>query len=124
MTLRFLLYSSTKEEIIEINLSKSYFSGFEISEGNTQIKCILTIENHSDKDVTISIKAHFTDDFKSGLVSDEYVIGKFDDTGKEYITIKAGEIIEYQEISFYSKNNGCDMKNDRLLPNLIIEEID
>lgn len=124
VAIRFFLFKSTQEGNVEIITSKSYLSGFEISEGNTQIKCVLTIENHSDEDVTISIKAHFTDDYKSGLVSDEDVIGKFDDTGEELIIIKAGETVEYKEISFFSKNNGCDTKNDRLLPSLSIEEID
>ena len=43
---------------------------------------------------------------------------------KEVITIKAGETIEYKGVAFYSKNNGSEIKSDRLLPDLTIEEIE
>ena len=116
-------FGKTQNEKIEIVVDKSYLSDFVVQDGETKISCILTFKNTSNEDITFSVKAHFTDDFESGLVSDEYVIGICDDTEEDVITIKAGEIIEYKEISFYSKNNGCETKNDRLLPDLTIEEV-
>lgn len=104
--------------------SKSNLKSFEITNGETRIMCELTLENKTDKDMTISVKAHFTDDYKSGLVSDEYIVGEWDETGEKSITIKAGETVKYAGISFYSTNNGCDTMSSRLLPDLIIDEIE
>lgn len=115
-------FGKTQNEKIEIVVDKSYLSDFVVQDGETKINCVLTFKNTSDKDITFSVKAHFTDDYESGLVSDEYVIGICDDTDEDVITIKAGETIEYKGISFSSKNNGCENKNDRLLPELTIEE--
>ena len=118
----FLSFGNLQKGSVEIVEDKSYLSDFVVQDGETKIDCVLTFKNTSDKDITFSVKAHFTDDFESGLVSDEYVIGISEDTGEAFITIKAGETIEYKGVVFCSKNNGCESKNDRLLPDLIIEE--
>lgn len=118
----FSAFGDSKKGNVEIVEDKSYLSDFVVQDGETKINCVLTFKNTSDKDISFSVKAHFTDDFESGLVSDEYVIGICEDTGDDVITIKAGETIEYKAIAFTSKNNGCENKNDRLLPELTIEE--
>ncbi|WP_022758729.1 hypothetical protein [Butyrivibrio fibrisolvens] len=118
----FLAFGDYEQGNVEIVEANSYLSDFVVQDGETKINCVLTFKNTSDKDITFSVKAHFTDDYESGLVSDEYVIGICDDTDEDVITIKAGETIEYKGISFSSKNNGCENKNERLLPELTIEE--
>lgn len=107
---------------VVINETESYFSDFTVVDGETCITCTLTLENKSKKDVSVSVKAHFTEDYKSGLVSDEYVTGKWSESGEETITIKAGETLSLANINFYSKNNGCEEKSDRLLPELTVVE--
>ena len=120
----FLTFGNSQKGSVEIVEDKSYLSDFVVQDGETRINCVLTFKNNSDKDITFSVKAHFTDDYESGLVSDEYVIGICEDTGEEIITIKAGETIEYKGVAFCSKNNGSEIKSDRLLPDLTIEEIE
>lgn len=120
----FLTLGNSQKGSVEIVEDNSYFSDFVVQDGETKINCVITFKNTSDKDITFLVKAHFTDDFESGLVSDEYVIGICEDTGEEFITIKAGETIEYKGVAFCSKNNGSEIKSDRLLPDLTIEEIE
>ena len=115
-------FTVKKEPEIEIIKDKSYFNDFEIVDGVTCIKCTITIRNNSDEDKIIGVSAKFDEDYESGLVSEEFIAGKWQPSGEEQLTVPANFTYENYEIYFYSQNNGCETKESRLLPELSILE--
>ena len=56
----FLTFGNSQKGSVEIIEDKSYLSDFVVQDGETRINCVLTFKNNSDKDITFSVKAHFT----------------------------------------------------------------
>ena len=108
----------TKVEVVK---NESWFSDFEIQNGETLIYCELTLKNNSNAPTTFSVKGVFDKDYESGLVSDKVVTGYFEDSGETSITLGPQEKVSNKRIVFKSKNNGCEIKQDRELPELRIE---
>ena len=114
---------TVKKTRIEISDKDSWFSDFEIVDGETRIQCALSVKNNSKEDITFSVNAIFDQDFESGLVSDKTVTGTWDNSGLADITLKAGQELTGEKITFTSKNNGCNTKQDRNLPKLEVREL-
>ena len=114
-----LFSCQTKE--IELNEEKSYFSDFKIENGKVYIYCTLFIENKSDTEKVISLKASFEKDVEIGLLKEALVSGYSLDESTQEFQLKKGE--NQFDVVFVGAYAGADKKHDRLLPDIEITEI-
>ena len=114
------LFSCQAKEI-ELNEEKSYFSDFKIENGKVYIYCTLFIENKSDTEKVISLKASFEKDVEIGLLKEALVSGYSLDESTQEFQLKKGE--NQLDVVFVGEYAGVDKKNDRLLPDIEITEI-
>ena len=114
------LFSCQAKEI-ELNEEKSYFSDFKIENGKVYIYCTLFIENKSDTEKVISLKASFEKDVEIGLLKEALVSGYSLDESTQEFQLKKGE--NQLDVVFVGESAGADQKHDRLLPDIEITEI-
>ena len=107
---------------IKLNEEKSYFSDFKIENDKVYIYCTLFIENKSDTEKVISLKASFEKDVEIGLLKEALVSGYSLDESTQEFQLKKGE--NQVDVVFVGEYAGVDKKNDRLLPNIEITEIE
>ena len=114
------LFSCQAKEI-ELNEEKSFFSDFKIENNKVYIYCTLFIENKSDTEKVISLKASFEKDVEIGLLKEALVSGYSLDESTQEFQLKKGE--NQLDVVFVGEYAGVDKKNDRLLPDIEITEI-
>ena len=114
------LFSCQVKEI-ELNEEKSFFSDFKIENNKVYIYCTLFIENKSDTEKVISLKASFEKDVEIGLLKEALVSGYSLDESTQEFQLKKGE--NQLDVVFVGEYAGVDKKNDRLLPDIEITEI-
>ena len=107
---------------IKLNEEKSYFSDFKIENDKVYIYCTLFIENKSDTEKVISLKASFEKDVENGLLKEVLVSGYSLDESTQEIKLQKGE--NQLDVAFIGKYAVGDKKHDRLLPNIEITEIE
>ena len=107
---------------IKLNEEKSYFSDFKIENDKVYIYCTLFIENKSDTEKVISLKASFEKDVELGLLKEALVSGYSLDKGTQEFKLQKGE--NQLDVVFIGKYAGADKKHDRLLPDIEITEIE
>ena len=115
-----LISCQTKD--IKLNEEKSYFSDFKIENDKVYIYCTLFIENKSDTEKVISLKASFEKDVENGLLKEALVSGYSLDESTQEFKLQKGE--NQLDVAFIGKHAGIDKKHDRLLPNIEITEIE
>ena len=106
---------------IKLNEEKSYFTDFKIENNKVYIYCTLFIENKSDTEKVISLKASFEKDVEIGLLKEALVSGYSLDESTQEFQLKKGE--NQLDVVFVGEYAGVDKKNDRLLPDIEITEI-
>ena len=112
---------SCQAKVIELNEEKSFFSDFKIENNKVYIYCTLFIENKSDTEKVISLKASFEKDVETGLLKEALVSGYSLDESTQEFQLKKGE--NQLDVVFVGEYAGVDKKNDRLLPDIEITEI-
>ena len=105
---------------IKLNEEKSFFSDFKIENNKVYIYCTLFIENKSDTEKVISLKASFEKDVEIGLLKEALVSGYSLDESTQEFQLKKGE--NQLAVVFVGEYAGVDKKNDRLLPDIEITE--
>ena len=100
---------------------KSFFSDFKIENNKVYIYCTLFIENKSDTEKVISLKASFEKDVETGLLKEALVSGYSLDESTQEFQLKKGE--NQLDVVFVGEYAGVDKKHDRLLPDIEIAEI-
>ena len=107
---------------IKLNEEKSYFSDFKIENDKVYIYCTLFIENKSDTEKVISLKASFEKDVENGLLKEPLVSGYSLDESTLEFQLQKGE--NQLDVVFVGEYAGADKKQDRLLPDIEITEIE
>ena len=115
-----LISCQTKD--IKLNEEKSYFSDFKIENDKVYIYCTLFIENKSDTEKVISLKASFEKDVENGLLKEALVSGYSLDESTQEFQLQKGE--NQLDVVFVGEYAGADKKQDRLLPDIEITEIE
>lgn len=114
-----LWFSDDTKENVYINESESYFNDFKVEGDKVHIICDITIENISNKDSKIKLKASFPDDVNSLLKQEElYGINIANQAGKFSIPANSQKMIQ---VDFIGDFAGTNVKHDRLLPKIAIE---
>ena len=107
---------------VQLNEEKSYYSDFKIENDKVYIYCTLFIENKSDTEKVISLKASFEKDFENGLLKEALVSCYLLDESTQKIRLQKGE--NQFDVVFIGEYAGADKKHDRLLPEIEITEIE
>ena len=113
---------SCQAKNVKLNEGKSYFSDFKIENDKVYIFCTLFIENKSDAEKVISLKASFEKDVENGLLKEVLVSGYSLDEGTQEFKLQKGE--NQLDVVFIGKYAGADKKYDKLLPDIEITEIE
>ena len=113
---------SCQAKNVKLNEGKSYFSDFKIENDKVYIYCTLFIENKSDTEKVISLKASFEKDVENGLLKEALVSGYSLDESTQEFQLQKGE--NQLDVVFIGKYAGADKKQDRLLPDIEITEIE
>ncbi len=82
----------------------------------------MILTNNAKESKYISIKGDFESDYNSGLIKTRILTGVDVETGYKTFLVPGDSQILF-EVSFTSKHNVANIKNDRLPPEIIIEEI-
>ena len=112
---------SCQAKDIKLDEEKSFFSDFKIENNKVYIYCTLFIENKSDTEKVISLKASFEKDVEIGLLKEALVSGYSLDESTQEFQLKKGE--NQLDVVFVGEYAGVDKKHDRLLPDIEITEI-
>jgi len=109
---------SCQSNDINLNKEKSFFSDFEIENDKVYIYCTLFLENQSNSQEVVEIKALFESDAKNGLLKEENLYGYTVDENSKTFTLEQGE--NQIDIVFIGEYAGTPEKADRLLPEIEI----
>ena len=105
---------------VNIVLDESHFSEFKIEDGKVLFICSITAENRTDRVTAFSVSAEADPaDVDSGLLKAREMTDK---ESKAYY-LQPNEKKTF-EIVFIGENNGGTVKNDKLLPLLIVKSLD
>ena len=120
LLLLFSFISCTAENVILVEDSSS-FVDFSVKDENVYIDCYITLKNNTNKQKTVYIKGDFTDDVEGRLLKDAelYV---YDGEKREFV-IEPNSETRF-DITFVGEFGGTNVKQDRLLPKITIEEKD
>ena len=113
---------SCQSKQIKLNEEKSYFSDYKIENDKVYIYYTLFIENKSDAEKDISLKASFEKDVENGLLKKALVSGYSLDEITQEFQLQKGE--NQVDVIFIGEYAGADKKHDRLLPDIEIAEIE
>lgn len=113
---------SCKSNDVKLNEEKSYFSNFKIENDKVYIYCTLYVENKSVSQKVVEIMALFENDAQNGLLKEDAAVGYSIDKGENKINLYNGE--NQIDIVFIGEYAGTPQKSDRLLPEIVITEIE
>lgn len=107
---------------VKIDKKQSFFSDFKVENEKVYIYCTLFIENLQDSQKTVELKATFEDDAKNGLLKNASLYGYATDKSTKNFKLHSGE--NKIEVVFIGDFAGTNKKQDRLLPDIEIIEIE
>ncbi len=112
---------SCKSNGIKLNEEKSFFSDVKIENDKVYIYCTLFLENHSNAQKVVEIKALLENDAKNGLLKEAKLYGYTVDENSKAFHLEQGE--NQIHIVFIGEYAGTPEKVDRRLPEIEIIEI-
>lgn len=115
-------FSSCEQNDIRLNEDKSFFSDFKIENDKVYLYCTLFVENSSETERTVTLKASFEADVKNGLLKEALTVGYSFAEGAEEFRLQKGE--NQIDVVFIGEHAGGDQKHDRRLPDIMIEELE
>ena len=115
-------FSSCEQNDIRLNEDKSFFSDFKIENDKVYLYCTLFVENLSETERTVILKASFEADVKNGLLKEALTVGYSFAEGAEEFRLQKGE--NQIDVVFIGEHAGGDQKHDRRLPDIMIEELE
>ena len=113
---------SCQSSYIKLDKEDSFFSDFKVEEDKVYIYCTLFIENQSDIEKNVVLKASLDNDAKNGLLKEAVIDGYSVDGSTKTFKLKAGE--NQIDVVFIGDYAGNEEKIDRLLPDIEIIEIE
>lgn len=106
-------------EACRVDYDNSYFSDFQIADGQVEFYCRLCIVNESDDTRSVKIMGDFEDDVSADLVCERYIYASLQgDKTAEVFTLAPGE--NFFDVSFAGEQGDSTQKTDRLLPPITI----
>lgn len=115
-------FSSCEQNDVRLNEDKSFFSDFKIENDKVYLYCTLFVENLSETERTVILKASFEADVKNGLLKEALTVGCSLAEGVEEFRLQKGE--NQIDVVFIGEHAGGDQKHDRRLPDIMIEELE
>ena len=115
-------FSSCEQNDVRLNEDKSFFSDFKIENDKVYLYCTLFVENLSETERTVILKASFEADVKNGLLKEALTAGYSFAEGAEEFRLQKGE--NQIDVVFIGEHAGGDQKHDRRLPDIMIEELE
>ena len=115
-------FSSCEQNDVRLNEDKSFFSDFKIENDKVYLYCTLFVENLSETERTVILKASFEADVKNGLLKEALTVGYSFAEGAEEFRLQKGE--NQIDVVFIGEHAGGDQKHDRRLPDIMIEELE
>ena len=113
---------SCQSSYIKLDKEDSFFSDFKVEDDKVYIYCTLFIENQSDIEKNVVLKASLDNDAKNGLLKEAVIDGYSVDRSTKTFKLKAGE--NQIDVVFNGDYAGNEEKIDRLLPDIEIIEIE
>lgn len=113
---------SCQSSYIKLDKEDSFFSDFKVEDDKVYIYCTLFIENQSDIEKNVVLKASLDNDAKNGLLKEAVIDGYSVDRSTKTFKLKAGE--NQIDVVFIGDYAGNEEKIDRLLPDIEIIEIE
>lgn len=113
---------SCQSSYIKLDKEDSFFSDFKVEDDKVYIYCTLFIENQSDVEKNVVLKASLDNDAKNGLLKEAVIDGYSVDGSTKTFKLKAGE--NQIDVVFIGDYAGNEEKIDRLLPDIEIIEIE
>lgn len=114
--------NSVNKAAVSVVNSESWFSDFTVENDKVYMKCHITLENTDNKEQRIKMAAVCSDDVENGLLKEEkiYAVNKQDEV-KEFV-IKSNSTQSF-DVVFLGEFAGTAQKSNRLLPEIIIDNI-
>lgn len=104
---------------ISIVNNKSYFSDFLIDGDVVELYCHVEVNNLSGATTPVQIQGDFEEDMLGGLLSDRFLNAYMaDDQSESTFLLEPG--INSVDLVFRGKYGGSDIKQNRLLPPIMI----
>ena len=114
--------SPTNKATVSVVNSESFFSNFTVDNDQVYIKCHITLQNTEDEEQRVKMAAVCPDDVENGLLKSEkiYAVNKHDEV-KEFV-IEPNSTKSFNVV-FLGEFAGTAEKSNRLLPEIIIENV-
>ena len=120
-TIILLCICSCRKNEISIDNDESFYSDFKIEDDKVYIHCSVLVKNPGNDNAKISLSGVFENDKKIGLLKEELLNGYSDDCETTEFNLKRGD--NRIEVVFIGDYAGTNQKYDRLLPRIIINEL-
>lgn len=114
--------ANRNKQSIYLNEKKSYLSEFNIVDDEVHITCYVTICNTYNTNKTVLIKGDFSNEVKSGLMSDEVLYAIDSKERKSEFTLRPKEEKSFY-VTFIGSFSGTKQMTSRRLPPITIEEV-
>ena len=108
---------------IYVITSESYYIDYEINNDQVEIQCYITIKNTYNINKTIELSATLPDDKTNGLLKTSLIYAKSSDGTISKFEIESNSTASF-EVTFIGDFGGKNIKQDRLLPEIVITEIE
>ena len=130
MLLLIMLFNSSGCNIISqknagcfIVESESWFDDFTVRDDKVYIKCEVVLQNTTSDNQRIKMAAICSEDVDAGLLKNEKVYAVDDNQKERVFVINANSKQTFEDVVFLGEFGGKKIKNNRLLPRIILEII-
>ncbi|MBO5248585.1 MAG: hypothetical protein J6B54_04760 [Clostridia bacterium] len=113
---------SCRSSCIKLHKADSFFSDFKVEDEKVYIYCTLFIENQSNSEKNVAIKASLDNDAKNGLLKEAVIDGYSVDGSTKIFKLQNGE--SQIDVVFIGDYAGTEEKINRLLPDIEIIEME
>ena len=113
---------SCRSLCIKLDEADSFFSDFKVEDDKVYIYCTLFIENQSDIEKNVALKASLDNDAKNGLLKEAVIDGYSVDGSTKTFKLQKGE--NQIDVVFIGDYAGTEERIDRLLPDIEIIEME
>lgn len=101
----------------------SYYSDFLVSDDMVEIECHITIKNDNDTNKTVNISTLMPADVTGGLLK-ESPIYALDESGNKIDFLIEKESEKSFEVTFIGEYGGTNKKQNKLLPEIVLEVVE
>lgn len=115
-----LLASCKTTANISVDEENSYFSDYVVEENKVYIKCHIILTNTYDVEKTVKLSAKLPDDAANGLLKQE-IVKALNEDGSETAFVLPPHSTESYDVVFAGEFAGNKQKQDRRLPEIVID---